>query len=66
MDPSRVSQVKHLFEVEHLTVRQIARELRMCPKTISRIITGKGKRKTYKPKVLAPYLRLIDEWYASI
>ena len=26
MDPARESQVKHLYEVEHLTIRQIARE----------------------------------------
>ena len=66
MDPSRISQVKHLYEVEHLTMRQIARELRMCTKTISRIITGKTRpKKAHKPTVLAPYLRLIEEWYAK-
>jgi len=27
MDPSKISQVKHLYEVEHLTMRQIAVEL---------------------------------------
>lgn len=65
MDPSRISQVKHLYEVEHLTMRQIAHELRMCAKTVSRIITGKERpKKTHKPTVLAPYLRLIEEWYA--
>jgi transposase len=66
MDPSRISQVKHLYEVEHLTMRQIARELRMCTKTVSRIITGKTRpKKAHKPTVLAPYLRLIEEWYAK-
>jgi transposase len=65
MDPSKVSQVKHLYEVEHLTMRQIAHELRMCHKTVSRIITGKERPKgPSKPTVLAPYLRLINEWYA--
>jgi transposase len=65
MDPSRISQVKHLYEVEHLTMRQIAKELRMCTKTVSRIITGKKRpKKPPKPIVLAPYLRLIEEWYA--
>ena len=55
MDPSRISQVKHLYEVEHLTMRQIARELRMCTKTISRIITGKTRpKKAHKPTILAP------------
>jgi transposase len=65
MDPSRISQAKHLYEVEHLTMRQIARELRMCTKTISRIVTGKTRpKKAPKPTLLAPYLRLIEEWYA--
>jgi transposase len=65
MDPSKISQVKHLYEVEHLTMRQIAIELRMCHKTVSRIVTGEERpKKPQKPVVLAPYLRLIDEWYA--
>jgi transposase len=64
MDPSRISQVKHLYEVERLTMRQIAKELRMCHKTVSRIITGKKRpKKAHQPRVLAPYLRLIEEWY---
>jgi len=64
MDPSRVSQVKHLYEVEHLTMRQIATELKMCHKTVSRIITEKKRpKKPPKPKILTPYLRLIEEWY---
>jgi transposase len=64
MDPSRISQVRHLHEVEHLTIRQIAKELRMCTKTVSRIITGRQRPKRLpKPTLLAPYLRLIDEWY---
>ena len=65
MDPSKISQVKHLYEVERLTMRQIAIELKMCHKTVSRIVTGEERpKKPQKPVVLAPYLRLIDEWYA--
>jgi transposase len=65
MDPSKVSQVKHLHEVEHLTIRQIAKELRMCTKTVSRIITGRERPKPLpKPTLLTPYVRLIEEWYA--
>jgi hypothetical protein len=64
MDPSKISQVKHLSEVERLTIRQIARELRMCTKTVSRIIAGRERpKKAPKPTLLARYLRLIDEWY---
>jgi hypothetical protein len=64
MDPSRVSQVKHLYEVERLTMNQIARELRMCHKTVSSIITGKPRpKKERKPSLISPFLRLIEEWY---
>jgi transposase len=64
MDPVRISRVKHLYEVERLTIRQIAKELRMCTKTISRIITGKEQqKKPRKPTLTGPYMRLIEEWY---
>ena len=63
MDPSRQSQVKHLFEVEHLSRRQIAQTLHMCHKTIARILEGKeAKRRSYHSE-LDPFARLIDEWY---
>jgi transposase len=63
MDPSRESQVKHLFEVEHLSRRQIAQTLHMCHKTIARILEGKeAKRRSYHSE-LDPFARLIDEWY---
>jgi hypothetical protein len=62
MDPSRISQVKHLYEVEHLTIWQIAKELRMCTKTVARIITGKERpKKPPKPTLLGPHIRLIEE-----
>lgn len=63
-DQSRINQVKHLYEVEHLTMRQIAQMLRMCTKTISCIITGKERpKKERKPSLIYPFLRLITEWY---
>ena len=38
---------------------------RIRRKTVSRIATGEERpKKPQKPVVLAPYLRLIDEWYA--
>jgi transposase len=64
IDQSRISQVKHLYEVEKLTMRQIAGQLRMCTKTISSIITGKERpKKERKPSLISPYIRLIGEWY---
>lgn len=64
MDPSKISQVKHLYEVEHLTRRQIAQELHMCHKTVRRIIEGKERRRrSHPPSPLEPFARLIEEWY---
>ena len=64
IDQSRINQVKHLYEVEHLTMRQIAQMLKMCTKTISCIITGKERpKKERKPSLIHPFLRLVAEWY---
>jgi hypothetical protein len=64
MDQSRINQVKHLYEVEHLSMRQIAVQFRMCSKTVSLIITGRERpKKPKKPSLIQPYLRLIGEWY---
>ena len=64
MDPSRVSQVKHLFEVEHLSRRQIAQMLHMCHKTVARILEDREtRRRSYPPSELEPFARLIEQWY---
>jgi transposase len=64
MDPSKISQVKHLYEVEHLTRRQIAETLHMCHKTVRRIIEGKERRRrSHPPSPLESFARLIEEWY---
>jgi transposase len=64
MDPSRISQVKHLFEIEKLSRRQIGELLHICPKTVSRILAGRErKRRSYPPSPCLPFVRLIEEWY---
>jgi hypothetical protein len=64
MDQSRINQVKHFYEVEHLTMRQIAAQLKMCHKTVSSVITGKPRpKKERKPSRIQPFVRLIAEWY---
>ena len=63
MDPSRTSQVKHLFEVERLSRRQIAQALNMCHKTVARILEGEERKRPHQPSPLDPFARLIEEWY---
>jgi len=65
MDASRISQVKHLYAVERLSMRQIAAELHMSARTVSHIITGyEPPPREKKPALIEPYLRLIETWYA--
>ena len=67
MDPSRISQLKHLFEVEQLSMRQISQLLHMCPKTVSRILAGRErKRRSFPPSPCLPFIRLIEEWYRRV
>lgn len=65
-DQFRINQVKHLYEVEKLSMRQIAAQLKMCAKTVSFIITGKERpKKEKKPSLIHPFLRLIQQWYGQ-
>lgn len=64
MDQFRINQVKHLYEVEKLSMRQIAAQLKMCTKTVSCIITEKERpKKERKYPLIHPFLRLIRQWY---
>lgn len=59
-------KVLHLREVEKLSIRQIARELRMCRKRIRRILTGRAAVPVLKkPSLLEPYRQLIATWYGA-
>lgn len=57
------SRVKHLRAVEGLSIRQIAKALSMGKKRVTRIINGQSIQKPSKQTLLAPYERLIEEWY---
>lgn len=63
MDTTLNSQVRHLYEVERLTMRQIARELGISRKRVSRIIKNEKMQRVSSDPILKPYERLIAEWY---
>lgn len=65
MDEARKIEVHRLWEVEHLTMRQIAEKLRMGRRTVTRILGGEPAKKPRKPSIIAPYERLIAEWYKA-
>lgn len=59
--------ILHLWQVEKLSIRQIARELHVCRKRIRAIIEGTDKTATVlqKPGILDQYRQLIGHWYAE-
>jgi len=65
MDETLKIEVRRLWEVEHLTMRQIAEKLRMGRRTVTRILRGETAKKPRKPSIIAPYERLIAEWYKT-
>lgn len=62
---SRESRVKHLHAVEGLSIRQIAAALAMGRRQAARIVRGEKQapKPTPPPLIIAPYERLIEEWY---
>jgi len=63
MEPRVESQVRHLYEVEHLSIRQIAKKLRMARKTVGRVVRNERVMRSYPDSILRSYERLIDQWY---
>ena len=63
MDETLKIRVKHLREVEKLSLRQIAAKLQVSRKAICRIVQEEKIEKPPTASILQPYERLIAEWY---
>jgi hypothetical protein len=63
MEDGLINQVRHLYEVERLSLRQIAQKLAISRKRVSRIIHGASLVKTPAEPIIKPYERLIGQWY---
>jgi len=63
MEPMVWNQIKHLYEVEKLSIRQIANKVRKARKTVTRVIHNERVMRSYPDSILRPYERLIDQWY---
>jgi transcriptional regulator with XRE-family HTH domain len=63
MSESLASHVRHLYEVEGLSHRQIAHQMGLSRKKVARLLRGAGVRKRAFRSIVAPYGRLIAEWY---
>ena len=67
IDDELTARVLQLYQVENLSIRQIAEHFGMCKKTVSRLICTDGKRpdRPAGETLIAPYRRLIESWYAD-
>jgi len=63
MDESLESRVRHLRAVEGLSIRQIATALGIGKKKVNRVIRQQKVQKPPRQGILAPYERLIEQWY---
>src|SRR4030065_2887791 len=63
MDPIFCSHVRHLYEVERLSMRQIAQKLGVSKKRVGRVIRNEKIAKPIVESIVKPYERLIDQWY---
>src|SRR3990170_3979301 len=63
MDSMTIQQVRQLYEVERLSLRQIVQKLQDSRKTDSRIIQDQPLKKPTRKLLCQPYDRLIREWY---
>jgi transposase len=63
MDPIFCGQVRHLYEVERLSMRQIAKKLGVSRKRVFRVIRHEKIPKPLFESIVKPYERLIDQWY---
>lgn len=62
------AKVLQLYQVENLSMRQIAAYCGMCAKTVSRIIHSEGvpQRNRDNEMIIVPYRRLIEAWYSEL
>lgn len=63
MEEALQSQIRHLYEVEGLTKRQIGKKLGICRNRVSRIIHSKHMVSPPATILMTPYERIIQEWY---
>jgi hypothetical protein len=65
MDDGLLNHVRHLHEVEGLSIRQIADLLGLSRKKVARSIEHGGIVKKKRVSIMDPYGRLIEDWYET-
>src|SRR5660397_123008 len=65
MEDDLLNQVRHLQEVEGLSIRQISELLGLSRKKVTRLIESGGIVKKERSSIIDPYRRLIEDWYEA-
>jgi transposase len=65
MEDDLLNQVRHLQEVEGLSIRQISDLLGLSRKKVTRLIESGGIVKKERSSIIDPYRRLIEDWYEA-
>jgi len=65
MEDDLLNQVRHLQEVEGLSIRQISELLSLSRKKVTRLIESGGIVRKERSSIIDPYRRLIEDWYES-
>lgn len=63
MDDQIQSLIRHLYEVEGLTQRQIGKKLGICRNRVGKIVKGKQMISPPPETLMTQYERIIQEWY---
>ena len=65
MEDDLLNHVRHLQEVEGLSIRQISELLCLSRKKVTRLIESGGIVKKERSSIIDPYRRLIEDWYEA-
>lgn len=66
MDEELRSRIRHLYEVEHLSLTQIGTMLGISRKKVTRILrAAQGIELPRRESIMGPYERLVQQWYSE-
>src|SRR3989338_11112289 len=65
MDDALRINAKHLYEVERLSIRQVAVKLGIGRKKAARLLSSSDLKRSVRDGIITPYERLIGEWYSE-
>ena len=65
MQESFQNRARHLYQVEGLSLNQVAEKLGISRKKVTRLIRQDNLRRRSSGNIIAPYERLIQQWYTE-